>query len=204
MPEVMHGMLMPVCLRLCRGREHPQSHKPLNHLRTMGCGGSKSGMPSNSTVNPAHPVHQNSLNAGELVTAAALKAKRRANVMAETQEVSEPYVPKNVPKDDRIRALLGAALRENVLFASLGSQEVHEMINAMAPVEFAAGAEVIKQGNRLSTLGCDCARCVRMPTQSCCAFPACIGCVRCDVVWACVHACRRDWRQLLRDRVWRL
>jgi hypothetical protein len=113
----------------------------------MGCGSSKTGqMPTNSTVNPAHPVHQNSLNAGELVTAAALKIKRRANVMAETQEVTEPYVPKNIPKDERTRALLAGALRENVLFASLGTQEVQEMINAMAPVEFPAGAEVIKQG----------------------------------------------------------
>jgi hypothetical protein len=115
----------------------------------MGCGGSKTtaaGPPANTTSNPVHPVHQSSMNAGELVTAAALKAKRRANVMAEAQEVSEPYVPRNIPKDERTRALLGAALRENVLFASLGAQEVQEMINAMEPVEYKAGAEVIKQG----------------------------------------------------------
>lgn len=115
----------------------------------MGCGGSKTdAMPPNATVNPTTTVKQPSMNASELMTAAALKLKRRANVMAETQEVSEPYVPKNVPKDERTRAMLGAALRENVLFASLGAQEITEMINAMSPVEYPAGAEVIKQGAR--------------------------------------------------------
>lgn len=112
----------------------------------MGCGASKADPPVKAVTNPAHPVHQSSLNAGELVTAAALKAKRRANVMAEQQEVNEPYVPKFVPKDDRTKAMLGTALRDNVLFASLGAQEIQEMINAMAPVDVRAGTEVIKQG----------------------------------------------------------
>jgi hypothetical protein len=56
------------------------------------------------------------------------------------------YVPKNIPKDEHARVLISTALRENILFASLGQSEILEMINAMGPVEFPSGAEVIKQG----------------------------------------------------------
>ncbi len=59
---------------------------------------------------------------------------------------AQVYVPKNVPKDEHARVLISTALRENILFASLGQSEMLEMINAMAPVEFPSGAEVIKQG----------------------------------------------------------
>ena len=55
-------------------------------------------------------------------------------------------MPKNIPKDEHARVLISTALRENILFASLGQSEILEMINAMGPVEFPSGAEVIKQG----------------------------------------------------------
>jgi hypothetical protein len=78
------------------------------------------------------------------------------------------YVPKNVPKDEHARVLISTALRENILFASLGQSEILEMINAMAPVEFPSGAEVIKQGTGAS---------VRVPSpvsgQPPCAPPSC-------------------------------
>ena len=119
----------------------------------MGCGGSKAASGEVATKNPAHPggpagagVTQGSMSAAEMLTAAALKSKRRGNVIAERQDVTEEYVPRVVAKDEHARVLISTALRDNILFASLGQAEILEMIDAMSPVEFPAGAEVIKQG----------------------------------------------------------
>jgi hypothetical protein len=71
---------------------------------------------------------------------------RRGNVLAERQDVNEVYVPKSIPKSEAARTLISIALKENILFSSLGPSEVAEMIDAMAPVEFPSGSEVIKQG----------------------------------------------------------
>ncbi len=67
---------------------------------------------------------------------------------------TQVYVPKNVPKDEHARVLISTALRDNILFASLGQGEILEMINAMAPVDFPSGAEVIKQGEPVSGVRC--------------------------------------------------
>jgi hypothetical protein len=91
----------------------------------MGCGNSQPKVGAVAVKNPVPSsppgaTKQGSATATELLTAAALKSKRRGNVMAERQEVDHAYVPRNVPKDAHARTLIQTALRDNILFASIG------------------------------------------------------------------------------------
>jgi hypothetical protein len=62
-------------------------------------------------------------------------------------QVDGNYSRKMVPKEPSTRALLAAALRDNVLFAALGTVEVEDLINAMEPRSVSAGTVVIQQGD---------------------------------------------------------
>lgn len=57
-----------------------------------------------ASTNPAHSASHGGKAAGDLLTAAALKSKRRANVLAERTDLDAPYEPKVVPKTDASRA----------------------------------------------------------------------------------------------------
>lgn len=88
-----------------------------------------------------------SLKSGDNTVLIALRSKRRGIMVEGTSvQVDVNYRKKLVPKAESIQKLIASALRDNLLFAALGPEEMTDIVNAMEPKQVSAGSVIIRQG----------------------------------------------------------
>jgi hypothetical protein len=62
-------------------------------------------------------------------------------------DISENDVVKTkVPKTDKLRKLISAALKQQILFESLSSQQIDDIVDVFAPMSCSAGEIIINHG----------------------------------------------------------
>jgi len=79
-----------------------------------------------------------------------LSSIRRGAVSAQsyTNEEMKNYVKKVIPKNEKTRKALRKVLKKNVLFKHISAKELEDVYDAMFPVEFLPGDDIIKQGDK--------------------------------------------------------
>jgi hypothetical protein len=82
---------------------------------------------------------------GDTAVATALRAKRKGIVATQSVKTDPSYKAKHYAKTLEQEQLIFTALRENVLFATLGERECQELVKAMQPMAVSGGQQIIKQ-----------------------------------------------------------
>lgn len=84
---------------------------------------------------------------GEANVAAALRSKRRGQIIAESMPVDVRIHKPVFEKSPEVRKVISAALKENVLTSSLGPDVIRDLVNATQPRDVDASTEIITQGD---------------------------------------------------------
>lgn len=85
--------------------------------------------------------------AGDDNVALALRSKRKGFVVEGTSvQVDSNYQRRVIAKDQAIKDMILAALKDNMLFSGYGVESLKAMIDAMEPREVEAGTVIIQQG----------------------------------------------------------
>jgi len=114
-----------------------------SHTRTTGSAeeGKRRG-----SVEGALPTRKRG-GGGEANVAAALRSKRRGQILAESMPVDLRIHKPLFDKPPEVRSAIASALKENVLTSSLGPDVIRDLVNATQPRDVEAGAVIITQGD---------------------------------------------------------
>jgi CRP-like cAMP-binding protein len=84
---------------------------------------------------------------GDVNVAAALRSKRRGQIMEQSVAVDLRFRKPVIDKPPEVREMLAVALKNNVLTASLGADTIRDLLNAMRSSDLEPGTVVITQGD---------------------------------------------------------